>query len=410
MLTTLEQGVEGGKWFRLFDKVFAERNLWAAFQQVARNDGAAGVDHATVRDFERQLPDSVWELSDLLRSGAYRPQAVRRVQIPKPGSTETRPLGIPTVRDRVVQAAIVNVIEPIFERDFAEHSYGFRPGRGCKDALRRVDQLLQAGYVHVVDADLKSYFDSIPRDRLMARLEEKIADGPVLKLIASFLQAEILEDGAQWTPEAGVPQGAVLSPLLSNIYLDPLDHLAAASGLEMVRYADDFVILCRTAADAQRALELVQAWVTQNGLALHPVKTKIVDVRTDGFDFLGYHFCGTKRGIRHWPRKKSVQKLKQTLRPATRRTSGHSMANVMARVNRTLRGWFAYFQHSQSGIFRELDGWIRQRLRAILRKRSKRRGVASGGDFVRWPNAFFATHGLFSLVEAHRAARQSSPR
>jgi RNA-directed DNA polymerase len=410
MLTALEQGVEGGKWFRLFDKVFAERNLRAAFQQVARNGGAAGVDHATVQDFERQLPDNVWELSDLLRSGAYRPQAVRRVQIPKPGSTETRPLGIPTVRDRVVQAAIVNVIEPIFERDFAEHSYGFRPGRGCKDALRRVEQLLQAGYVHVVDADLKGYFDSIPHDRLMARLQEKIADGPVLKLIASFLQAEILEDGAQWTPEAGAPQGAVLSPLLSNVYLDPLDHLAAASGLEMVRYADDFVILCRTADDAQRALELVQAWVAENGLVLHPVKTKIVDVRSDGFDFLGYHFRGTKRGIRHWPRKKSVQKLKETLRPATRRTSGHSMAVVIARVNRTLRGWFAYFQHSRPGIFRELDGWMRQRLRAILRKRSKRRGVASGGDFVRWPNAFFAEQGLVSLVEAHRAACQSSRR
>ena len=148
----------------------------------------------TVADFERQVPDSVWELSDLLAGGTYQPQAMRRVHIPKPGSTETRPLGIPTVRDRVVQAAIVNVIEPIFERDFAEHSYGFRPGRGCKDALRRVDQLLQAGYVHVVDADLKGYFDSIPHDRLMARLQEKIADGPVLSLIASFLQAEILED------------------------------------------------------------------------------------------------------------------------------------------------------------------------------------------------------------------------
>ena len=239
MLTTLEQGVEGGKWFRLFDKVFAERNLWAAFQQVARNQGAAGVDHVTVQEFERQLPDSVWDLSDLLRSGGYQPQAVRRVQIPKPGSNETRPLGIPTVRDRVVQAAVVNVIEPIFERDFAEHSYGFRPGRGCKDALRRVDELLRAGYVHVVDADLKSYFDSIPHDRLMARLETKIADGPVLKLIASFLHAEILEEATQWTPQSGAPQGAVLSPLLSNVYLDPLDHLVAASGLEMVRYADD---------------------------------------------------------------------------------------------------------------------------------------------------------------------------
>jgi RNA-directed DNA polymerase len=410
MLTTLEQGVEGGKWFRLFDKVFAERNLWAAFQRVARNGGAAGVDHVTVGAFERQLPDSLWELSDLLRSGRYRPQAVRRVRIPKPGSTETRPLGIPTVRDRVVQTALVNVLAPIFERDFAEHSYGFRPGRGCKDALRRVEALLQAGYVHVVDADLKGYFDSIPHDRLMARLEAKIADGPVLRLIAAFLEAEILEDAATWTPEAGAPQGAVLSPLVSNVYLDPLDHQMAAAGWEMVRYADDFVILCRTAADAQRALEAVAAWVAENGLVLHPTKTRIVDARRDGFDFLGYHFCRTKRGFAHWARKKSVQKLKATLRPVTRRTSGDSLACILQRVNRTLRGWFGYFQHSRPWIFRELDAWIRQRLRALLRKRHKRRGPAKGKDFQRWPNAFFAKHGLFSLLTAHAQACQSSPR
>jgi RNA-directed DNA polymerase len=310
----------------------------------------------------------------------------------------------------VVQAAVVNVIEPIFERDFAEHSYGFRPGRGCKDALRRVDQLLRAGYVHVVDADLKSYFDSIPHDRLMARLGTKIADGPVLKLIASFLHAEILEEATQWTPQSGAPQGAVLSPLMSNIYLDPLDHLVAASGLEMVRYADDFVILCRTAADAQRALELVRTWVTENGLTLHPTKTRIVDVRTDGFDFLGYHFRGTKRGIRHWVRDKSVQKLKETLRPITRRTSGDSLAFLIGKINRTLRGWFAYFQHSQPRVFQRLDGWLRQRLRGLLRKRSKRRGIARGGDFHRWKNAFFAEQGLFSLVIAHALARQSSRR
>ena len=317
---------------------------------------------------------------------------------------------VPTVRDRVVQAAIVNVIEPIFERDFAEHSYGFRPGRGCKDALRRVDQLLQAGYVHVVDADLKGYFDSIPHANLMARLETKIADGPVLRLIASFLQAEILEDSAQWTPESGAPQGAVLSPLLSNVYLDPLDHLVAASGLEMVRYADDFVILCRTAADAQRALELVQAWVTENGLTLHPTKTRIVDVRTDGFDFLGYHFRGTEGGICHRVCDKSLRKLKETLRPITRRTSGNALAYIIGRLNRTMRGWFVYFQHSHPWTFNRLDAWIRQRLRAILRKRSKRRGMAKGGDFRRWPNAFFAQQGLFSLATAHATACQSSRR
>ena len=406
MLTALVKGVEGGKWFRLFDKVFAERNLLAAFQQVARKDGAPGVDHLTVDEFARQLPDSIGKLSERLKAGRFHPQAIRRVHIPKPGSTETRPLGIPTVRDRVVQAAIVNVIEPIFERDFAEHSYGFRPERGCKDALRRVDELLQAGYIHVVDADLKGYFDSIPHDRLRNRLEEKIADGPVLELIGSFLKANILDEVAQWTPTAGAPQGAVLSPLLSNIYLDPLDHLVANSGFQMVRYADDFVILCRTAEEAHSALTLVRMWVAENGLTLHPTKTSVVDARTEGFDFLGYHFRGTK----HWVRKKSIGKLKTTVRAKTKRTSGRSLQFIVADLNRTLRGWFAYFQHSRPFAFAPLDRFIRQRLRAILRKRIKRRGCAKGWDFRRWPNAFFHEQGLFSLVTAHASARQSSRR
>jgi RNA-directed DNA polymerase len=407
MLTTLEQGVEGGKWFRLFDKVFAERNLWTAFQQVAQNGGAAGVDHQTIKDFESRLPDPIWELSDALKAGRFTPQAIRRVAIPKPGSTETRPLGIPTVRDRVLQAAIVNVIEPIFERDFAEHSYGFRPGRGCKDALRRVDQLLAAGYVHVVDADLKGYFDSIPHDRLMTRLEAKIADGPVLRLIESFLQADILDGASQWTPTQGAPQGAVLSPLLSNVYLDPLDHLVAEAGYAMVRYADDFVILCRTAEDAARALELVRHWTSENGLTLHPTKTKVIDARETGFDFLGYTFHGRK----HWPRKKSIAKLKETIRAKTRRTSGKSLPCIVADVNRTLRGWFAYFQHSSyRTVYRSLDGWIRTRLRSILRKRTHRRGRARGADHQRWPNSYFTALGYYSLVDAHLAACQSSRR
>lgn len=406
MLTALEQGVEGGKWFRLFDKVFSERNLWVAFQQVASKNGAPGVDHVTIGEFCRRLPDSIWELSDLLKSGTFRPQAIRRVHIPKPGTNETRPLGIPTVRDRVVQAATVNVIEPIFEKDFAEQSYGFRPGRGCKDALRRVDWLLKAGYVHVVDADLKGYFDSIPHDRLLDRMKEKIADGSTLRLIESFVKASILEETKEWTPTAGAPQGAVLSPLLSNIYLDPLDHLVAQSGFEMVRYADDFVILCRSSEEAQAAWTLVQSWVSENGLVLHPTKTKVVNARTDGFDFLGYHFQGTKR----WPRKKSLQKLKDAIRVKTRRANGNSLEFIIADVNQTLRGWFAYFQHSRPWIFRRLDSWVRQRIRSILRKRHKRRGRARGWDHHRWPNAFFAKHGLFNLVTAHTLACQSSQR
>lgn len=407
MLTALEQGVKGTKWFRLSDKVSAERNLWAAFQQVARNDGAPGVDHISVKAFQERLPDSIWELSDALKAERFIPQAIRRVEIPKPGTTETRPLGIPTVRDRVVQAAIVNVIEPIFERDFAEHSYGFRPGRGCKDALRRVDRLLKQGRVHVVDADLKGYFDSIPHDRLMARLEEKIADGPVLRLIESFLKADILDQASRWTPEAGAPQGAVLSPLLSNIYLDPLDHLLAQQGFEMVRYADDFVVLCRTAEDANRALAMVRQWVADNGLALHPAKTRIVDARTEGFDFLGYTF----RGTRHWPRKKSLAKLKDSLRAKTPRTSGDSLPCVIREANQTLRGWFAYFQHSSyRTVYRDLDGWLRGRLRSLLRKRTGRQGRGRGWDHHRWPNRYFAELGLFSLATAHATAVQSSRR
>ena len=408
MLTALIEGVEGGKWFRLIDKVFAERNLMAAYQQVAAKKGAAGVDHVSVIGFGQQLPEAVWELSDRLKAGTYRPQAIRRVHIPKPGTNETRPLGIPTVRDRVVQAAIVNVIEPIFERDFAEQSYGFRPGRGCKDALRRVDKLLKSGFVHVVDADLKGYFDTIPHGRMMTRLKEKIADGTLLTLIQSFLEADVMEGTESWTPESGAPQGAVLSPLLSNIYLDPLDHLLARSGYEMVRYADDFVILCRTAEAAQAALDLVRAWVAENGLTLHPTKTRIVDTRTEGFDFLGYHFQGEK----HWPRKKSVQKLKATLRAKTRRTSGDSLTFIIAAVNRTLRGWFAYFQHSsRPSPYTSLDRWLRMRLRSLLHRRRGGRGVArSRTASFTWPNRYFAEQGLYSLATAHAEACQSSRR
>lgn len=407
MLATLIQGVEGGKWGRLYDKVFSERNLLAAYQQVASKKGAAGVDNVTTEEFGRALPENIWWLSDTLKEKTYQPQAIRRVHIPKPGTSQTRPLGIPTVRDRIVQAAVVHVIEPIFERDFAEHSYGFRPGRGCKDALRRVDHLLKAGYVHVVDADLKGYFDSIPHERLLDRLKEKIADGTLLSLIAAFLQAGILEDGETWSPTEGAPQGAVLSPLLSNIYLDPLDHLMARSGTEMVRYADDFVILCRSREEAEQALTLVQTWMVDNGLTLHPEKTRIVDSRTESFTFLGYEFRGTK----HWPRKKSLQKLQDALRAPTRRTSGDSLQRIIANLNVTLRSWFVYFQHSNyRNVFVDLDGWLRGRLRSILRKRQGRRGRGRGRDHHRWPNRYFADLGLFSLSAAHALACQSSRR
>ena len=407
MLTALEEGVKGGKWFRLIDKVYALPNLRRAFARVKANHGAAGVDHVTGEEFERDVEAHLVKLSQTLADQSYRPQAIRRKWIDKLGSKEQRPLGIPTVRDRVVQAALRAVLEPIFERDFAAQSYGFRPKRGCKDALRRVDHLLKQGYSWVVDADLKSYFDTIPRAELLARIETKIADGRVLRLVEAFLQQGVLEEMKLWTPEAGTPQGAVVSPLLSNIYLDPLDHHMVAGGLEMVRYADYFVVLCRSQAEAQQAREAVQRWTAEAGLTLHPVKTRIVDAtQPGGFDFLGYHF---ERGYK-WPRDKSEGKLRDTIRAETRRTSGHSLAAITVDLNRTLRGWYGYFKHSHPTTFATLDGWVRQRLRSILRRRRGGRGRGRGADHQRWPNAFFADLGLYSLATTHAAACQSSRR
>lgn len=397
MLTALEQGIKGGRWHTLIDKVYTERNLTASYAQVARNKGAAGVDHVSVRTFGNRLNRELPKVSQELRDGTYVPQSVLRVQIPKPGSHETRPLGIPTVRDRVVQTAVVNVIEPIFEQEFAEHSYGFRPGRSCKDALRRVDRLVKSRHYYVVDADLKSYFDTIPHDRLMTRLSRRISDSRMLRLIEAFLKAGVMEGMAQWTPEAGAPQGAVLSPLLSNVYLNPLDHMMADAGFQMVRYADDFVILCRTAAEAVRALELVRNWTAENGLTLHPKKTRIVDVRTESFEFLGYRFVKRYR----FPRAKSVAKLKESIRSKTKRTNGRDLDTIIKDVNRSLQGWFGYFKHAYRTSFDAIDSWIRMRLRSILRKRRGLRGRGRGRDHNRWTNAFFAEHGLFNLEAAH---------
>ncbi len=400
MLTALEDGVKGGVWFSLIDKVCSAENLRSAFDEVKANRGSAGIDRQTIEMFEGHLQANLKHLELDLWHGTYRPQAIRRVYIPKPGKKELRPLGIPTVRDRVAQAAVRHVLEPIFERNFATHSYGFRPGRSCKDALRRVNALLKAGYTWVVDADLKSYFDTIPHDRLLMQVKRKVADGRMLDLIEAYLKQEVMDTLSAWTPEEGSPQGAVLSPLLSNIYLDPLDQEMAQHGYEMVRYADDFIILCRSEAQARVALECVATWTQAHGLALHPEKTRVVDAtQKEGFDFLGYHF---ERGYR-WPCSKNLKKLRRALGLKTRRTNGHSLSHIITEVNRTLQGWFAYFKHSHYTAFPPLDQWLRMRIRSILRRRAGGRGRGRGRDHHRWTNAFFRAHGLFSFVAAHAA-------
>jgi len=406
MLEALINGVKGGKWYSLMDKIWTRRTLWTAWEKVASNKGAAGVDRQSVEMFEQRAEQELEQIARELQENRYRPRPVRRTWIPKPGSPEKRPLGIPTVRDRVVQTGVKYALEPIFEKEFAEQSYGFRPGRSCKDALRRVSALLEQGNLWIVDADLKSYFDTIDHQKLMRRVEEKIADGRLLGLIRRYLEQGIMEDMNYWVPEQGTPQGAIVSPLLANVFLNPLDHMLARQGMEMVRYADDFVILCPSLEQAEKALKLVQEWTEEQGLTLHPEKTRIVDGNVKGgFDFLGYHFdVDGKR----WPRKKSVQKFRETIRGRTRRTNGNSMECIIEQINPVLRGWYGYFKHSVKGTFKALDGWVRMRLRSILRKRSKRKGGGRGADHQRWPNAYFAEAGLYSMYEARRRDAHSA--
>ena len=405
MLAALGNGVKGNKWFSLIDKVWRLSTLQAAWQQVKANKGAWGIDRQSIEGFAAHEERYLSELSRQLEQGEYRPQAVRRVEIPKAGG-KTRPLGIPTVKDRIVQTAVKRVIEPIFENEFEDTSYGFRPGRGCKDALRQVDALLKEGYTHVVDADLQGYFDSIPHEALMDRIGQHISDGRLLALFKGWLQQDIVQEMRRWTPTAGTPQGAVISPLLANLYLHPLDVKMKAQGYRMVRYADDFVILCTTAQQAHEALEQVKQWVGQNGLILHPDKTHVGDCtqRGQGFEFLGYRFEAGRR----WVRDKSLKSLKDKVREKTKRTRGESLRVVIEELGPMLKGWFNYFKHAYKSTFRKIDGFIRRRLRAMLRKQEKRPGMGRcHADHKRWPNVYFAELGLFTMTQAQLQASQS---
>jgi len=404
MLAALVKGVKGGKWFSLIDKVYTPEALGKAFKKVKANHGSAGADRQTIEQFESHLQENLEKLAQELRNETYCPQPTLRKYIPKPGSQEMRPLGVPAIRDRVVQASILSVIEPIFEVHFSGNSYGFRPGKGCKDALRRVDSLLNQGYTWVVDVDLKSYFDTIPHAQLMLLIKEKISDGRILRLIEGYLRQKVLDGMKEWIPDQGAPQGALISPILSNIYLHPLDQKMEEGNKEMIRYADDMVALCQTKSEAEQILATLREWTENAGLTLHPEKTRIVDAtQKGGFDFLGYHF---ERGMR-WPRRKSLEKLKDSIRKETKRNNGTSLSVIVSNANRILRGWFEYFKHSYRTTFKPIDQWIRMRIRSILRRRLGGEGRGRGSDHKRWPNAFFTGLGLFTLKDAHAQACQS---
>ena len=406
MVSALVNGVKGGRWYSLMDKVYAPDTLDAAWEKVWANEGAAGVDGQSIKRFEARAELYLTELSTVLRNGTYRPQPIRRVEIPK-GDGRTRPLGIPTVKDRIVQTAVKFALEPIFEATFRPMSYGVRPGRGCRDALREVAQLIADGYTFVVDADFESYFDTIPHDRLMRRIEERVSDGRILALLRGWLKQDIMRDLQRWTPTAGTPQGAVISPLLANIYLHPLDEHMAARGYRMVRYADDFVVLCKSREETAAALAEIRAWVAENGLRLHPNKTHVGDSRQygEGFEFLGYRFEAGRRLVR----KKSLDRFKDSIRAKTRRTRGQSLACIIGDLNPLLTGWFRYFKHAHPRTFILLDRSIRRRLRSILLRQTKKQSGfgLSRATHQLWPTAFFAQAGLLALHTAWLTARHS---
>lgn len=404
MLEALERGVNGGKWHSLYDKVYREKSLSVAWESVRQNGGTAGVDKESIEMFETRRKKRLARIEEQLREGTYEAMPVRRVWIPK-GDGKLRPLGIPTIIDRVVQTSLRNAIEPIFERKFADCSYGFRPGRGCKDALAEVARELKSGRTWVVDVDIEQYFDTIEHERLMKEVAQEIADGSVLKLIEQYLEQEVMDGMKRWQPEKGTPQGAVISPLLANIYLHPVDVAMVGDGFKIIRYADDMVVMCATEEEATRALDRLRGLLNERGLRLHPIKTRLVDATTrPGFDFLGYRFFGNKR----YPRPKSEKKLKDSIRAKTPRKNGNSMEETIKRVNATLHGWFGYFKHSSRSAFTKIDQWVRMRLRSILRRRSKRHGRGAGLDHFRWPNAYLQQLGLFNLSQAHQLLFRSS--
>jgi RNA-directed DNA polymerase len=384
------------KFHSLMGQVLDLRRLRTAYEAVRSNRGEPGVDGVTVDAFGVELEANLAALVVELRAKTYRPQPVRRVWIPKPDGGQ-RPLGIPAVRDRVVQQAVVQVLEPIFEADFSSHSHGFRPGRSTFSALRELYGQVRGGYVYIVDVDIEKFFDEIPHEPLLDAVAERVADGSVLRLVRLFLEALIQDGYRLMRPRAGTPQGGVVSPLLANIYLARWDRVLEAEGVSFVRYADDVRLSSRTPSGARQALKRTGEVLTGLGLRLSERKTKLVTA-SQGVDFLGYRLVVRKGHLNVYISPKALERFREEVRRLTRRTAGKSLRMMVFQLDRYLRGWGEYFKRAQvAGVFDRYDRWILRRLRAYMAKRWR------NGLWRRYPDRYFWLHlGLTRLYQLRR--------